>query len=288
MPQTVWRLLETGSGDGATNMAVDEAIVSAYASGNVPPTLRLFTWSPPCLSIGYAQKAEAEVDLAECQRLGIDFVRRPTGGRAILHEHELTYSVVASEADPLVSGGVVESYRKISICLLLGLRLLGLPAQMAPSTHRETSASLGSEDMASPQDGVLHTPACFDKPSDYEITVNGRKIIGSAQVRRMGAVVQHGSILIDADVPRLFALLKTDPGRRREELQSQVAGRLTCLREALGFRPRVKEVAAAIKVGFATSWGITLEPGELTKDELAVARELRQSKYGSPTWNLRT
>lgn len=287
MAPSVWRLLESGSGDGATNMAVDEAIVRAQASGAVPPTLRLFTWSPPCLSIGYMQRAESEIDLAECRRLGIDFVRRPTGGRAILHEHELTYSVVAPETDPLVSGSVVESYRKISTCLLLGLKEMGLPAEMALSPRSEPATPQAPYTEVNGQEETLHTPACFDKPSDYEITVYGRKIIGSAQVRRMGAVVQHGSILIDADVPRLFALLKTAPGKRRDELQRQVAARLTCLREALGREASVGEVAMAIRAGFIKGWGVELQPGPLTAEELTLVQELRETKYASPAWNLR-
>lgn len=120
-----WRLLKTGFADGATNMAIDEAILLAVAEGKAPPTLRFYGWEPPCLSIGYSQSM-GEVDVDRCRKAGIGLVRRPTGGRAILHADELTYSVVAPQTEPRVAGGVIESYRRLSLGLVAGLRALSL------------------------------------------------------------------------------------------------------------------------------------------------------------------
>ncbi|MGA9352036.1 MAG: hypothetical protein WBW48_25020, partial [Anaerolineae bacterium] len=121
-PAANWRLLKTGLVDGATNMAIDEAILWAVAEGKSPPTLRFYGWEPPCLSIGFSQSMEGEVDVDKCLESGIGFVRRPTGGRAILHADELTYSVVAPQTEPRVAGGVIESYRRLSLGLIAGLR----------------------------------------------------------------------------------------------------------------------------------------------------------------------
>ncbi|MEW5933385.1 MAG: biotin/lipoate A/B protein ligase family protein, partial [Bacillota bacterium] len=129
-----WRLIRDGYHDGATNMAVDEAIMLAHARGEVPPTLRFYGWRPPALSLGYAQKAEREVDLEACRRAGVDVVRRPTGGRAVLHDREVTYSVVISTA--LFPGSVVETYRRLSAGLVEGLRLLGLQAEVQEGPPR--------------------------------------------------------------------------------------------------------------------------------------------------------
>ena len=153
-------------------MALDEALLQHYVNSLVKgehpaPTLRFYGWQPPCLSLGYAQRAEREVDFEGCTRLGVDWVRRPTGGRAILHDwSELTYSLTAMEHEPYLKGGVLESFRKISGALVEGLHRLGVEAETAGKEARGAS-----------------TAACFDAPSAYEITFGGRKLIGSAQAR---------------------------------------------------------------------------------------------------------
>jgi lipoate-protein ligase A len=149
-PLAIWRLLNTGSADGATNMAIDEAILTAVAEGRSQPTLRFFAWEPPCLSIGYNQAMRDEVDIARCQEAGVDFVRRSTGGRAILHTDELTYSIVAPQDEPRVVGGVLESYRRLSVGLVRGLCLLGVDVAQAEAGHG--------------QDADV-SAACFDAPS---------------------------------------------------------------------------------------------------------------------------
>ncbi|MGB9724207.1 MAG: lipoate--protein ligase family protein [Chloroflexia bacterium] len=266
-----WRLIFDGAGDGFTNMAVDEAILEACIAGEVPPTVRFYRWQPPCLSIGYFQRAGREVDPDGCRALGVDWVRRPTGGRAVLHDRELTYSVVAREDEPAVSGSVLESYRKISAALVAGLRRLGLPAEMAPPRAHSQ---------------VVRTAACFDAPSDYEVTLYGRKVIGSAQVRRGGALLQHGAILLEVDLDRQVGVLRLPPGMTREALAAQLRSRLIALGEALGRPLSPEELAAALRAGIEATWGVELVEGELTPGERLRAASLRE-KYRSPAWNER-
>ena len=228
-PLTTWRLLNTGHADGATNMAVDEAILLAVAQGKAPPTLRFYGWQPPCLSIGYNQSA-GEVDVERCRERGVDFVRRPTGGRAVLHADELTYSVVAPQDEPRVAGGVIESYRRLSQGLIAGLRALGVGAVQAEEWTPQLAAVGARASSGVRQIGDGEKPAaCFHVPSAYEIAVGGRKLVGSAQVRRRGCVLQHGALPLVGDVARILDFLRV-PGGRREELRERV----TSLELALG------------------------------------------------------
>lgn len=266
-----WRLLRDGAADGCTNMAVDEAILEAFIAGEAPPTVRFYRWQPACLSLGYFQRALKEVDEEGCRALGIDWVRRPTGGRAVLHDLELTYSVVAGEADACAGGTVLESYRRISAALVAGLRRLGLPAEMAPPRSR--GHGLGSA-------------ACFDAPSDYEVTLYGRKVVGSAQVRRGGALLQHGAILIGVDMARQVGVIRPPAGMTRQELAAHLRARLISLEEALGRPLAPGELATALRAGFEEAWGVRLTPGELTPAERARLPRLRE-KYRSDGWNRR-
>ena len=152
MTEQVWRLLRTGKRSGAENMAIDEAILIAGGEGKVPPTIRFYGWEPPTLSIGYFQRAAREVDLERLRERGVGLVRRPTGGRAVLHDKELTYSVIAPENLPGMPSSVIQSYRLISTGLLEGFRRLGLSAEMV--SLEEPAARNGSPDSA----------ACFDSP----------------------------------------------------------------------------------------------------------------------------
>lgn len=266
-----WRLILDGANDGFTNMAVDEAILEACIAGEVPPTVRFYRWQPPCLSIGYFQRAGREVDPAGCRALGVDWVRRPTGGRAILHDRELTYSVVAREDDPAIRGNIPESYRKIGAALVSGLRRLGLPAEMAPPRIHSQA---------------MRTAACFDALSDYEVTVYGRKVIGSAQVRQGGALLQHGAILLEVDLDRQVGVLLPPPGMTRKELAAQLRSRLIALGEALGRSLPPEELASALRAGIEETWGVELVEGELTPAEHLRVAALRE-KYRSPAWNER-
>lgn len=270
-PAATWRLLISGANDGPTNMAVDEAVVLAVGEGDAPPTLRFFAWQPPCLSLGYAQAA-AEVDLDRCRAHGWGVVRRPTGGRAILHIDELTYSVVAPAQDPRVAGGVIESYERLSAALVAGLHRLGLRPERARPVY--------------PDRGALG-PACFDGPSQYEITVGGRKLVGSAQMRRQGLVLQHGALPLEGDIARIAQALAFETEGERRALEARLRFRATTLHLALGRRVTFAEAAEALAAGFAETLNLTLAPGDLTPRESELAERLRREKYANDAWTLR-
>ena len=269
-PLATWRLLNTDHADGSTNMAIDEAILWAVAEGESRPTLRFYGWEPPCLSIGYSQSMEDDVDVDKYREAGIDFVRRATGGRSILHADELTYSVVAPQTEPRVAGGVIESYRRLSAGLVAGLRSLGLAAAQV-----ETANDKGE------------SAACFDAPSSYEITVGGRKLVGSAQVRKKRVVLQHGSLPLEGDIARIFDFLKVPSEERREELKQELRTRATSLELALGHSAPFDEVARHLAAGFAQALNLRLIPGQLSQHELALAEKLRREKYATREWNFR-
>jgi len=268
-PPATWRLLITPPADGATNMAIDEAILHALADGRGTPTLRFYRWRPPCLSLGYNQHA-ADVDEAACRALGYTWVRRPTGGRAILHADELTYSIITRADDPRVTGGVVESYRTLSRGLLLGLQRLGAEAQARGDMPKN------------PNQGA----ACFDTPSHYEITLDGKKLVGSAQVRRRGMVLQHGSLPLTGDLTRIFRALSL-PEAERAALGRQLLARATTLQRGLGRTVSFKEAAEALATGFARALNLTLQPAPLTEYEESLAQQLRAHQYASDAWNRR-
>jgi lipoate-protein ligase A len=270
-PLTTWRLLNTGSADGATNMARDEAILTAVTEGRSPPTLRFFAWQPPCLSIGYNQAME-EVDITACQQAGVDVVRRPTGGRAILHTDELTYSIVAPQDEPQVAGGVVESYRRLSAGLVRGLRLLGVDVAQAGAGHG--------------QDADV-SAACFDAPSAYEVTAGGKKLVGSAQVRRRGAVLQHGSLPLQGDITRICRYLVVPSEGRRQALRQELWARATSLELVLERLVLFAQVVEALVRGFSEALNLYLEPGELSQHELALVQRFRREKYTAEAWNFR-
>lgn len=274
-PMTRWRLLDTDEADGATNMAIDEAILHAVAQGVAPPTLRFFAWQPPCLSLGQAQSF-GDVDWEACLARGYHVVRRPTGGRAILHTDELTYSVTAPETEPRVAGGILPSYRRLSAGLLEGLRLLGVPGVEA---HHPEVALGGAREGG--RDEALNGPVCFQVPSTYEITVAGKKLVGSAQVRRQGVVLQHGTLPLAGDVARICDVLAAHPDRAR------VLSRATTVEGVLGRAVSFREAAGAMARGFAAALNVDLTPGDLLPEERAWADEARRARYSTDAWNRR-
>jgi len=262
MSERAWRLLVTEPTDGATNMAIDEALWRGRQAGGSPPTLRFFAWAPPTVSLGYGQPLGRDVDEAACRALGVGLVRRPTGGSAIYHdgpERELTYSVAATAADLGIGSDLLETYQWIGRGLLRGLRALGAPAALVPER---------------PPAGP--TPAfCFARTGVFEIEVGGRKLVGSAQRRLGTSFLQHGAVLLGADAARLRALFPTT----RDPLAT-----LTTLEAALGSRPTFDAVADALARAFEDEHGLTLEPGGLTADESARVETLVAERYGRETF----
>ncbi len=268
-----FRLIFDSIHDGATNMAVDEAILESVVRGESPPTLRLYRWEPACLSLGYGQRA-ADADRERLAEFGWDMVRRMTGGRAILHTDEITYSLALPADHPLVAGSLVESYRRLSAALLVGLEQLGLAAH-ADKRDKET-------------EGARHAgPVCFEVPSDYEITANGRKLIGSAQVRPQGGgVLQHGSVPLHGDVSRICEALAFPDEAARHEARARVLERATTLEGALGRCVPWDEAAEALAAAFASHFDLDLIDSSLSAAEVRRAAELRQSRYAADAWNL--
>ncbi|GAB4574281.1 MAG: hypothetical protein Kow0077_20040 [Anaerolineae bacterium] len=271
-PET-WRLILTPERTGAYNMALDHAILEQVGAGNSPPTLRFFSWNPPCLSLGQAQPA-SDADLARLRAQGWDLVRRPTGGRAILHIDEITYSVTLPADHPLVQGDIVTSYRRLSMALLNGVERLGLQAHADRQQQKLPEKARG--------------PVCFEVPSDYEITANGHKLIGSAQVRRYNGVLQHGTLPLTGDITRICEALAFPDEAARAEARRRVASRATTLGAVLGQPPTWEAAAEALRAAFAATFDLTIGPPEApTPEEEARAAELVATVYGADEWTLR-
>ncbi|MFC7440931.1 lipoate--protein ligase family protein [Laceyella putida] len=267
----VWRFIPYEAYTPAQNMAIDEAILQLHREGNVPPTIRFYGWTQPTLSIGYFQKAKKEIDFVKLREKGFGFVRRMTGGRAVLHDQELTYSVIAREDHPLMPATVSESYRVISQGLLAGFRRLGLEAYLAPPKTEGRSGVASS--------------ACFDSPSDYELVVGGRKVAGSAQTRQRGVILQHGSILLDLDADALFDVLIFPSERVRHRLKQSFVEKAVAIRQLAEREIDLEECKRAFYEGFGEGMGIQLKPGALTEEEWERAQQLIETRYAHDEWN---
>ena len=260
-----------GAGDGAWNMAADEAMLVEHAQESILPTLRFYAWKPAAVSLGYFQRTEREIDLNVCTNRGIDVIRRLTGGRAVLHDAEVTYSLVVKENEPYIPQGITASYLFFSRGIAAGLARLGVPACLQDPR---------------PSMGASRSPACFDAPSHYELTVGGRKLVGSAQLRRDGVLLQHGSILLKFDPAALTGLFVLAEQEQRDEVTAELSRRATSLAETTGKSFSFDEVAAAIAGGIAEQCGIFLNLSERTASEYALIEALQQ-KYRSLEWTLR-
>ncbi|MBM3307120.1 MAG: lipoate--protein ligase family protein [Candidatus Eisenbacteria bacterium] len=258
----VWRFLNTGLRDGATNMALDEALLIGAGRGASPPTVRVFGWSPPTVSLGHSQDPAAELDLAACDRAGVGVVRRPTGGRAVFHAGELTYSVVGPSGTPPLGRSIRETYRVIGEAIVAGLSLLGVRASL-----EETGTDPGLR-----RGGA--SPPCFVSSGRYEVVLGRRKLVGSAQRRAGRAVLQHGSVLMDMRHADLAELLASLTGEERAAVRRSLVERTTTLESAVGRPVGFDAVADAMRRGFEAAWGVKLAEGSLTSAEQSLASEL--------------
>ncbi len=271
---TAWRLLRSGCADGATNMAVDEAIAAAVARGDRPPTLRLYGWRPPAVSLGCFQPLDEGIDLAAINARGWALVRRPTGGRAILHADELTYSVCVRQDDIRGGHSTMESYREISRGIIAGLERLGGQVALGDGVGARSSA---------PAEGAAR-PICFAKTARCDLQAQGRKVVGSAQMRRDGGILQHGSIPITIDLAEQTAVM---PGGDRRVALRVLAGAAMSVSELLGRPVSYEELADAVVRGFAEALGVDLREEALSAEERAVAARLRAEKYATREWTQR-
>ncbi len=258
------RLLSMGASNGPRNMAVDEALARLRPD---QATLRFYEWDAPTLSIGYFQRT-GEIDLAACRELAIGLVRRPTGGRAVLHRHDLTYSLVLPLRPPWMEFSIAESYQRINACLRRGLEALGI----------STSAVISDV-------GTAHEPSpfCFSTITEQELLVGGKKVLGSAQRRFPDALLLQGSVLLDFTSADLLALLREEERSNRAES----IGLIGSLKEALGWLPDRVAVGRAIKEGFAREMGVEFKEGVLEPHEMELADQLAWHRYASEDWTLR-
>jgi lipoyl(octanoyl) transferase len=251
---TAWRLLDTGILPASLNMGIDEALLQSHVSGESPPTLRFYQWHPPAVSLGALQRQPGfRVDA--CRRLGLDVVRRRTGGRAVLHQDDLTYSVVAGirEGMPLTLAG---AYRLLCRGLLAGFHLLGVEAEP------------GWEKVRADQPDV-----CFLRSLMGDIVFAGKKFVGSAQTWQGSSLLQHGSIVLQPQAEIWAKLLKTDDETQRR-LCEDLKGRMTSLCEILGVVPPIKTIKAVLAQGMAQALGVVFVAGQLTPPEWTLALEI--------------
>jgi lipoate-protein ligase A len=267
-----WRIIDSGPGGAGWNMAVDEALLLLAGEGKCLPTLRFFTWEAPSLSLGSFQKVD-ELDLDGIHRRGVPLVRRPTGGRAVLHDAELTYSVTCPIPSPFFPSELMGSYKVIGACFMAGLGHLGINAELLPIDK--------SGSKYRPQ----NNPLCFSSPSWYEVLLGGKKLIGSAQRRLRNAFLQQGSLLIGLDIDGLISMLRFRDEDARRKAREALKVKMTALNEH-GYHVGLDELKDGLVQGFSEALGTGFVPGELTAEEIRFAEELLETKYSRDEWNL--
>ncbi|MCD4651475.1 MAG: lipoate--protein ligase family protein [Candidatus Cloacimonetes bacterium] len=271
----IWRFIDSGLCTPATNMAIDEAIMLELEKNPNHPVIRFYDWNPPTLSIGYNQEATKEADLDILSAKGYGFVRRPTGGRAVLHKHEVTYAVIAT-VQGILSGSVTQSYAVISEALSNGLHNLGIPAEL----EKGSVSSSSQRESANP---------CFSSTSRFELAVKGKKIVGSAQVRKNGILLQHGSILLNENQREMAEILPDLNEEKRKLLARYMERKTICVNQVSNRKITYEEVVAAITEGFRTVWESEIfnDLAEISVSEYNTALHLTESKYENDSWNLK-
>lgn len=263
-----WRLVAAEAGDGAAQLAVDEAILEAVAAGESPPTLRFYQWQPPGVSIGREQAWDV-LDLDACAEQGWTVARRLTDGRAILHLDEVNYLVCLPAADGRVQGETAESSQRLNEGVRAGLKLLGLDPARTRSVYQDHG-----------EPGV----AFFDGPAEGDIMVAQNKLVASVQLRQGGVVMQQGSLTLGGDITGISQALWVEQPGQRLAVALRMRYRAITLANSLGRRVEFGEVTAALRQGFAEALNVELVEGGLTEKEKARAGELRAMKYGTERW----
>lgn len=277
MSKTVWHFINSGKCSPSYNMALDEALLEWHSQGEIGPVLRFYEWEPATLSIGYFQRVEKEIDMAAVKAHQLGFVRRPTGGRGVLHEHELTYSVIVTEDYPDMPDTVTEAYRVISGGLLEGFRNLGLKAEFSvPETKKQ------SDDLKRPKSAV-----CFDAPSWYELVVEGKKVAGSAQTRQKGVILQHGAILLSLDEEKLVSLFKFDSEETRKRMLESLPNKAVAIDRLTDKEISMDTCIDAFSKGFEKALAIELQPLELSHEQQQFVKEIEKKKYANDEWTYR-
>ncbi|PYF03481.1 lipoate--protein ligase family protein [Ureibacillus chungkukjangi] len=272
-----WYFINSGPCSPSYNMALDEALLDLHSQGETPPVIRFYEWNPATLSIGYFQSAEKDIDLEIIKEQKLGFVRRPTGGRAVLHESELTYSIIVNEQYPDMPAGVTEAYRVLSEGLLLGFQNLGLDAYFSiPDTEEK------QQDLKKPKSAV-----CFDAPSWYELVVEGKKVAGSAQTRQKGVILQHGAILLDLDEEKLLSVFKFSSAEAKEKMRQKLPEKAVAINRLTDKEITISQCIEAFKEGFEQALDIELVPYQLTEEQMQYVKNLEATKYLTDEWNFK-
>lgn len=261
-----WRFIDTEVNNGFINMAIDEAILEHYIQYGGPPTIRVYRWHPPALSLGASQSI-GEINLEQCRFLGIDIVRRPTGGKAVLHDVELTYSLVASskEGFPNSIWGV---YNRIAQGLINAYRMLGVEVQI------KRKGKTGRINQV-----------CFLTATSADLLYDGRKVIGSAQKKKGDVFLQHGSLVISHDPELLFSLFNYPSDEVRKKGMTLFMNTTASLNSILGRGIHYEEIKQALWQGFQEAWEIDCYKGELANEEIKLKHKFLETKYLKSEWN---
>ncbi|HIF02775.1 MAG TPA: lipoate--protein ligase family protein [Nitrospinaceae bacterium] len=235
-----WRVIKDDPKTGESNMDIDRAILASCKPGESLPTLRLYSWERPTLTVGYAQDFAKEIDINRCQKLGIEIVRRPTGGRALLHDHEVTYSFTAPIPHNKFPPSLLGAYKVVAQALLEGLKEIGV-----------CGAELASRKKTNIGKHSFRSPSCLSSINHLEIEVQGAKLVGSAQRRTKKAFLQHGSILLDCDRSLVNSLFKFETDDARCRSMEILNNKVVTLSECLGKSVTRKEVFKALIKGFS-------------------------------------
>lgn len=272
-----WYFINSGPCQPAYNMALDEALLDWHSAGEIPPVIRFYEWNPATLSIGYFQQAHKDINLQAVQEQNLGFVRRPTGGRAVLHDQELTYSVIVSESYPNMPATVTEAYRVISEGLLLGFQKLGLEAYFSvPQTEQQLA------DLKKPKSAV-----CFDAPSWYELVVEGKKVAGSAQTRQKGVILQHGAILLDLNEELLLSVFNFASEEAKERMRRKLPEKAVAMNQFVDTPFTIDQCVEAFSKGFEEALNIELMPYELNEIQQQYIEHLMKTKYATNEWNFK-
>lgn len=250
-------------------MAIDEALLLTCQQDKQAdffPTLRFYRWKIPTLSFGYSQRWKDTVDRDYCKRWGINIVRRLTGGRAVLHYKELTYSVVGRCYKGLFASSILETYRHISAALISGFNQINVPAQLV-NPHLDRKSSFPNHS----------NKPCFFSASKYELAYQGKKLVGSAQKRLKNSFLQHGSILLEVDLDQLMGATGVD--------KSSSDASLIALNEVLGYKIGLNDLIEVLIEGVERYFSIKLIEGKLSNIELELAMKLYREKYSQSWWN---
>ena len=265
MNESSWRLIEHNFCQGDLNMGVDLVLLNSCENGLAPPTVRFYGWQTPTLSIGKNQNINKEINLRRCHDLGVPVVRRPTGGKAILHGNEITYAIAVPAKHPQFLGGIRKSLKTIGRALIIGLEELGV----SDSVLNEGNCSRSLKN--------VNSPACFASLNQFEILVDERKLIGSAQKRTRKAFIQHGSILIDFDAELFVSLLNIDDKNSSKEHIDKLNRSVVTLNQIREDKIDFIEAVKALQKGFQKTLPGNWLRGKLTNEEEILSKDFAKS-----------